>query len=414
MPVNPGGSPSASTGIVEYFQDTGNIVIPPAPAVSPVFFPPSSIADLTITDQLQVGTAGNHTPAIYEPTQRSDGGVSNLLQATSIHPTGNVFIDNALTIFNTTDNGSGFIGYASVTLGRSDGTAAGGTFFTMGTIGKPNGTGDYNTGGFIATNPLLQSALGTPMPFGLFQEKQDSSVYSQHRRIYFDTALGITAYGITDNSNIGPIGWFVDPTGVVVFGSNTKDSTGAKIQVPLTSGIAASFISSDVSGANYQILLQNTTNAGISGIKIEKPNGSLGVSFGYNVSSAGLPPNSAYFGYTDAITWLNETNSNSTLFCSSATDDVSLGAGNLILLAAGKTLSVKTGTNALAGTVTLAAGAGTITSTALTAAMVIVLTRKTISGAGIYPQIDVGAGSATVTGSATDNGTYNWVALKTA
>jgi hypothetical protein len=79
---------------------------------------------------------------------------------------------------------------------------------------------------------------------------------------------------------------------------------------------------------------------------------------------------------------------------------------------AGSTLSVKSGTNACAGTVTLTAGAGTITSTALDVNTVIVLTLKTASGANAYPQVSTTTNSATITGLATDGGTYNWVALK--
>lgn len=77
-------------------------------------------------------------------------------------------------------------------------------------------------------------------------------------------------------------------------------------------------------------------------------------------------------------------------------------------------LSVKSGTNALAGTVTLASGNGTITSTLIDANTVIVFSLKTSSGTpGLYqPLAAVGAGSATVTGLATDNSTYNWTAIK--
>ena len=172
---------------------------------------------------------------ISEPAPRTDGGYCNFLQATQIAPSGAIPIDNALKILNTTDNGAGTVGYASVTLGRSDGTAAGGTYFTMGTIGKPNGTGnDYLTGGFIATNPLLASALGTPMPFGLYQEKLGGSNYFQARRIYFDASLGITAYGITDSQQVGPIAWYVATSGIVVIGGNTVSGTSA-LQTPTIS-----------------------------------------------------------------------------------------------------------------------------------------------------------------------------------
>jgi hypothetical protein len=72
--------------------------------------------------------------------------------------------------------------------------------------------------------------------------------------------------------------------------------------------------------------------------------------------------------------------------------------------AAGLTLTAAT----YKGTVTLIGGAGTITSTAITSASTVILTLTSASGANSYPQVLVGSGSATVTGLATDAGTYNW------
>jgi hypothetical protein len=63
-----------------------------------------------------------------------------------------------------------------------------------------------------------------------------------------------------------------------------------------------------------------------------------------------------------------------------------------------------------AGTVTLSSGAGTITSAAISTTSTVILTQVTASGtAGTYePLVKAGSGSATVTGLATDNSTYNW------
>lgn len=96
-----------------------------------------------------------------------------------------------------------------------------------------------------------------------------------------------------------------------------------------------------------------------------------------------------------------------------AGDDVH-GLGNVLIDTAGKTLSVKSGANAAAGTVTLVAGAATITSTAIDANTVIVFSEKTAGGTpGVYqPLAAVSSGSAAVTSAATDTSTYNWVAMK--
>ena len=65
----------------------------------------------------------------------------------------------------------------------------------------------------------------------------------------------------------------------------------------------------------------------------------------------------------------------------------------------------------VAGTITLSSGAGTITNAQILATDVILLTKKTASGASTAPQITVSAGSAVVAGAGTDNGTYNWRVL---
>ena len=88
--------------------------------------------------------------------------------------------------------------------------------------------------------------------------------------------------------------------------------------------------------------------------------------------------------------------------------------GNVVVNTAGSTVTIKSGSNALAGTVTLVAGAGTITSTAIDANTVIVLSIKTSGGTpSVYhPNVAVAAGSATITGLATDTSVYNWIGFK--
>jgi hypothetical protein len=96
------------------------------------------------------------------------------------------------------------------------------------------------------------------------------------------------------------------------------------------------------------------------------------------------------------------------------TGDFTLG-GNLVANTVGKTLRVTAGTNAMAGTVVLTAGAGTIASTAIDANTVIMLSIQSKSGTiTAQPWVNTitpGTG-CTIAGSATDNSTYNWVAIK--
>lgn len=90
--------------------------------------------------------------------------------------------------------------------------------------------------------------------------------------------------------------------------------------------------------------------------------------------------------------------------------------GDIATTTVGKTVKIKSGSNALAGTVTLTAGAGTISSTALDANTVIVLTLKTVSGTvGGQPYVDTitaGASATLVGGGGSNNSVYNWVAMK--
>jgi hypothetical protein len=88
-------------------------------------------------------------------------------------------------------------------------------------------------------------------------------------------------------------------------------------------------------------------------------------------------------------------------------------AGAVSLSTAGTTISIKSGTNAAAGTVTLSGGAATITSTAIDVNTVIVMSIKTKSGSFDHaPSVVVAASSATIDGNNSDNSTYNWIALK--
>jgi len=80
---------------------------------------------------------------------------------------------------------------------------------------------------------------------------------------------------------------------------------------------------------------------------------------------------------------------------------------------AGKTLTITSGANALSGTVTLANGTNTITSSAITTSTVIDLSLQTASGARTGAlDVIVSAGSATITTVATDQGTYVWTGIK--
>ena len=131
-------------------------------------------------------------------------------------------------------------------------------------------------------------------------------------------------------------------------------------------------------------------------------NAVAGLTFGLDISNDGYVYWNQGYGTNDGFKW-----------STGGTNRMTLVAGQLNLLNVGKTLTIKGGANGASGTVTLASGAATITSTAITTSSVIMFSLKTSSGTpGIYmPGSTVSAGSAAVTGLATDNSTYNWAMI---
>lgn len=101
------------------------------------------------------------------------------------------------------------------------------------------------------------------------------------------------------------------------------------------------------------------------------------------------------------------------LFSGSAAQDIGATAQPAASLYVQK-INVSGGSNTLAGTFTMSSGTASIVSSAITTSTVIVTSVKTSSGTlGLYgPEVVVFSGSATVSGAATDNSTYNWIGMK--
>lgn len=91
-----------------------------------------------------------------------------------------------------------------------------------------------------------------------------------------------------------------------------------------------------------------------------------------------------------------------------------LKTGDVSLMTVGRTIQVKSGSNAKAGTFTLSSGAATISNTSITANSVIVVTLKSASGTrtGVPDCVPTATTGFVATGAATDNSTYNYVILE--
>ena len=88
-------------------------------------------------------------------------------------------------------------------------------------------------------------------------------------------------------------------------------------------------------------------------------------------------------------------------------------SSNVVCTSLGSTFSVKSGTNGMSGTVILASGSGTVTSSAILSNDVITTSLVTTNGTpSVYALgVKVSNGSAVFTGAATDSGTYNWIGI---
>jgi hypothetical protein len=90
-------------------------------------------------------------------------------------------------------------------------------------------------------------------------------------------------------------------------------------------------------------------------------------------------------------------------------------AGNISITTAGKTVSIKSGSNAKAGTFTLSSGAATVSNTAITANSVVCMSLKTASGtidrAPYLTAITAGTSFVVEAGSG-DNSTYNYIIIE--
>lgn len=90
-------------------------------------------------------------------------------------------------------------------------------------------------------------------------------------------------------------------------------------------------------------------------------------------------------------------------------------AGQVSTETIGATFAIKSGSNAKAGTVTLSSGAGTISSTAITANSILIIGLKTASGVITehpYATAVTAGTSYTITAGAGDNSTYNWALIE--
>lgn len=189
--------------------------------------------------------------------------------------------------------------------------------------------------------------------------------------------------------------------------STISDVSGG---IQLVNGGSADFFIKLAGGAGFQLQSGGTTYIKGTQSGWYTMNGAqfLGTTTG---GTAGAP---AYSYFLDPASGTGELGGSILFWSRSGVLQQEMDGALIKTVTAGITYAVKSGTNALAGTVTLSSGGATISSTAIDANTAIFFSLKTSSGTPslTQPLAAVGTGSATVTGAATDNSTYNWVALK--
>jgi len=199
-------------------------------------------------------------------------------------------------------------------------------------------------------------------------------------------------------------------TNGVLFNNGTQNTTSSSFSY--TTGLLTSTTNS---GGFSQIRAQYTTTSGVAGLvadRFDQATGTARMQYRTNGSavwSVELRPADASLHFYD------ETNSTDRVTISQ-TGDLTALTGNILVNTPGKTIEIKEGSNACKGTVTLVAGAATVSTTAVGTNDMIVLSPFTAGGTPgsiPFPTITNGA-SFSLAGLSTDTSTYKWLIVKAA
>ena len=310
--------------------------------------------------------------------------------ATDLTLAGGTAGTNAVKVTNTTAATNTTSGALQVAGGV--GVAGAGYFGGNGAFGPSFTPNAWGTGGQLDVNGTTGGILGVA-----YNGTAKGYVLAEAGGILVNSHAGGTAKFNTSGSGATTIG---NSAGVTLPGQSNFQSTSPQIVfgVGATAVNQIGFLHS--SGGQY---------VGLSGNR----NPNSGVFANTAGTHAGIDLDTGAGGSSITFRTTATPNTLGTVALTIASNQTATFSGDVALSTAGKTVSVKSGTNALAGTVTLASGAGTITSSAIDVNTVIVMSIKTLSGSFDHaPSVIVSAGSATIDGHNADNSTYNWVALK--
>jgi lysophospholipase L1-like esterase len=257
------------------------------------------------------------------------------------------------------------------------------------------------------SNPYDTTLLGSdtvhPTPAGhqVYANQMYRAITTKN---YLSTGLGIWAAPIMSDGNC------YLPSSALVVNSPSTPSTSGQILTIGTRGGAGAPLTVDNGTSTICGIANSGYFFGNNGASFNSPTTSSSSTSVLIVGTRGGSANLLHCDNGSSATF-NINSSGAISLCQGITNTGTLTTnGNVVCNTAPGTLLLKGGGNAASGTVTLSSGTGTITSSAITASSVILLSLKTSSGTpGAYlPLTTVSTGTCVVSGLSTDNSTYNW------
>lgn len=265
--------------------------------------------------------------------------------------------------------------------------------------------------GFSRVN--FQTAANTKWAMGLRSGNETFQLY--------DNVNSVQTLTVTAGAGITSIAAFA---GSATFGSTIQSAQATQ---SVATGVLGLNVTADLPNATGVLvypLKSPTLPSGNDGGRIfikEDSSGNSGFSISYNGGAnneiLNIPAN------TFAISRHNSSSTGVMVLSIPRTggvaisEDTTLNTADMIINTAGKTLKIKQGSNACAGTnVALSGGTATVSTTAVATGDIILLNCTTASGTQgiVRTSISNGASFAITSSSGTDASTYSWVILKAA
>lgn len=328
---------------------------------------------------------------------------------------GSLVFATAPTFAGTTQSGTNTAKFgvtANATIGVSADTTAGITTFTAASAGEHLFARAGQKNLFVNNNTNISGVFDASATGGngFYLTNSNSSVIQ---------SAGSTSLVIAGGASVTLTGG----TGNMTLTAGTGNSRTMALQTTTSGGVATTFLSADDSqnslfGGNAQIpstglfffANRSVIRSSADGILVLHNNAQNSFD---RLNFGGIT--NAFPAIKRSSAVLQARLADDSAYADMDADDFTAQTGGFITQTIGKTLSVKSGSNAKAGTFTLTAGAATVANTSVTANSVVMMTLKTLSGTittEIFVATITPSTGFTVAGAATNNSTYNYIILE--